>query len=231
MLILLRKYHIALCSALVLLIVSSVVFFGNADEVKAPSAEDVIVIDPGHGGMDGGAVGATGVLEKNINLSIALKLKDIAAKDGKKVIMTRDTDTSLHTTESSKIRTQKRSDLANRKKILEENPGAIFVSIHQNKFEQSKYRGAQVFCADNKSSEELGAIVQKTIIDEIADGNSRVAKKITNDVYLLKGVKSTAIIVECGFLSNPGEEKLLCENTYQTKIAQAIYDGICAYKK
>ena len=231
MLILLKKSYVALCIFLAASIVFSAAFFGRAEDVSAPGEKNVIVIDPGHGGMDGGAVGCTGVLEKNINLSIALQLKTIAEKDGKKVIMTRDTDTSLHTTESSKIRAQKRSDLSNRKKVLEENGNAVFVSVHQNKFEQSKYRGAQVFYADNSESEALGGAVQKSLITSLADGNTRTAKKAPGEVYLLKGVKTPAIIVECGFLSNPEEEKLLTENSYQTKVAQAIYDGICAYMK
>lgn len=231
MLILLKKSYVALCIFLAAAIVFSAAFFGRAEDVAAPGEKNVIVIDPGHGGMDGGAVGCTGVLEKNINLSIALQLKTIAEKDGKKVIMTRDTDTSLHTTESSKIRAQKRSDLSNRKKVLEENGNAVFVSVHQNKFEQSKYCGAQVFYADNSESEALGGAVQKSLITSLADGNTRTAKKAPGEVYLLKGVKTPAVIVECGFLSNPEEEKLLTENSYQTKVAQAIYDGICAYMK
>lgn len=231
MLILLKKSYVAVCVFLAAAIIFSAVSFGRAEDVAAPNEKNVIVIDPGHGGMDGGAVGCTGVLEKNINLSIALKLKSIAEKDGKKVIMTRDTDTSLHTTESSKIRAQKRSDLSNRKRALEENAGAVFISVHQNKFEQSKYRGAQVFFADNSESEALGNSVQKSLITVLADGNTRTAKKAPREVFLLKGVKTPAVIVECGFLSNPEEEKLLTENTYQTKVAQAIYDGVCAYMK
>ncbi len=229
MLIILKKSYALLSLVLVFAIFFSTIYFGTAkDEIVT---DDTIIIDAGHGGTDGGAVGTTGVLEKNINLAIALKLRDIAKKDGKTVIMTRETDTDLSTTESSKVRTQKRSDLQNRKKIIEDNPNAIFVGIHQNKFEQSKYRGAQVFYADNDESAKLGQIMQKALIDGIKDGNTRVAKKTNGDIYILKGIKTPAVIVECGFLSNPEEEQLLTKNEYQTKVAQAIYEGICNYKE
>lgn len=229
MLIILKRSYVFLSLVLILTLLCSVTYFGTAKE-ETNIDYDTIIIDAGHGGQDGGAVGVTGVLEKNINLAIAIKLKDIAKKDGKNVIMTRDTDTDLSTTESSNVRTQKRSDLQNRKNIIEKNNG-IFIGIHQNKFEQSKYRGAQVFYANNQEAERLGLTVQKALIDGIADGNTRVAKKSEKDIYILKGIKSPAIIVECGFLSNPEEEKLLTQNDYQTKVAQAIYDGICRYKE
>ncbi len=228
MLIILKKSYVFLTLVLVISMLFSAAYFGTAKEEVVP--EKTLVIDAGHGGQDGGAVGITGVLEKNINLSIALKLKTEAEKNGWKVIMTRSSDMSLHDTESSKVRSQKRSDLQKRKSILNKNSNAIFVSIHQNKFEQSKYKGAQVFYADNEEAQKLGENIQQSLIKVLADGNNRVAKTITDEVYLLKGVKTPAVIVECGFLSNPEEEQLLTQNNYQTKVAQAIFEGVCAYK-
>lgn len=233
MLIILKKSHVYLSLVLIVSILFSLSYLSIAKERDKDFAvldKGTIIIDAGHGGMDGGAVGVGGTLEKDINLKISLKLKELAEKNGLKVIMTRDKDVSLHTTDSNKIRTQKRSDLDNRKKVLNENPNYIFVSIHQNQFEQSKYKGAQVFYADNDSSCNLGTIIQKSLIDNLQDGNTRVAKKITNDVYLLKGVQSTAVVVECGFLSNEEEEKLLNTDEYQTKVADAILKGILQFK-
>jgi len=229
MLIILKKSYVVLSLVLVASMLLSAAYLGTAKE-EPLLTEKVLVVDAGHGGMDGGAVGVTGVLEKNINLSVALKLKAAAEKDGWKVVMTRSSDMSLHDTESSKVRSQKRSDLQKRKEILNKNKNAIFVSIHQNKFEQAKYKGAQVFYADNEEAQKLGESIQNSLISGLDDGNTRVAKKITDEVYLLKGVKTPAVIVECGFLSNPEEEQLLTQNTYQTKVADAIFNGVCNYK-
>lgn len=203
-------------------------YLGNMTPVSTTPVEntDTFIIDAGHGGMDGGAVGTSGVMEKDINLNVAMELKNVLESKGKKVILTRDSDKSLHTTDSAKIRAQKRSDLENRKKILTENPGAVFVSVHMNKFEQSKYRGSQVFYADNEKSREIGENVQASLREGLADGNDRVAKTVDSSVFVLKGVTTPAIIVECGFLSNPDEEKLLSQPDYQKKLAVCIADGL-----
>ena len=180
--------------------------------------------------MDGGAVSENGVMEKDINLLIAQRLKEIAEADGMAVVMTRTDDRSLHTTDSSKIRVQKRSDLAYRKKILQETGALAFVSIHLNKFEQSKYKGAQVFAAKNDRSMELAESIQSRLISGLADGNTRAAKQASSDIFVLKNVTQTAVIVECGFLSNPEEEALLQQEEYQRKIAYHIYEGIKQFK-
>lgn len=197
---------------------------------SAPVAPNTIVIDPGHGGMDGGAVSAAGVMEKGINLEIALRLKEIAEEDGMTVVMTRSEDKSLHTTDSSKIRVQKRSDLAYRKQVLEETGALAFISIHLNKFEQSKYKGAQVFYAKNDKSEELANNIQQQLIKGLNDGNTRQAKQAAPDLYIFKNVRQTAVVVECGFLSNPEEAELLQQEEYQKKLAYYIYEGIKQFK-
>lgn len=198
---------------------------------NAPVAPNTIVIDAGHGGMDSGAVSANGIMEKNINLSIAFFLKEIAEADGMTVLMTRTEDISLHKTESSKIRVQKRSDLEIRKKTLNETGAAAFLSIHLNIFEQSKYKGAQVFCANNDSSKVLGQCIQKSLRDGLNDGNTREAKSVPSSLYIFRGTAETAAVVECGFLSNPEEEKLLQQTEYQKKIAYYIYEGFKSFKK
>lgn len=228
MFLVIRKSQIILCSVIVLILLMSFAIYNmSATPTIATVDKNKIIIDAGHGGMDGGAVGNNGTLEKDINLKVAMFLKEIAEADGKSVIMTRDTDTSLHTTDSAKIRNQKRSDLQVRKEILQNNTDGIFVSIHMNKFEQESVRGAQVFYADNDNSRILAQNIQSALIEGIADGNKRVAKPAPASLYIFKGCNSSAVVVECGFLSNKEEEALLATEEYQKKLAECIYKGIC----
>ncbi len=227
MLFVIRKTHIFLSCAVVLIFLLSLGIYNYADNQPAPQTNpDFLVIDAGHGGMDGGAVGAEGTVEKDVNLKVAKYLKEIAEKNGKKVIMTREEDTSLHTTESAKIRDQKRSDLENRRQVLQNNNTGIFVSIHMNQYDSKDVKGAQVFHADNDQSRTLANKIQTSLINGLADGNKRVAKPAPSSLYIFKGCNSTAVVVECGFLSCPEEEKLLATEEYQKKLAQCIYDGI-----
>lgn len=223
-----RKSRIVLCFVIIFSVALSLGLYSmSATPTVATADKTKIVIDAGHGGMDGGAVGNTGLLEKDINLKVAVFLKEIAEKDGKTVIMTRDTDTSLHTTDSAKIRNQKRSDLQVRKNMLQENADGIFVSIHMNKFEQESVKGAQVFYADNDPSRILAQNIQSSLVEGLADGNKRVAKPAPDNLYIFKGCNSIAVVVECGFLSNKEEEALLATEEYQKKLAECIYKGIC----
>ena len=227
MLLVIRKSHILLSCAVIVIFLLSIGLYNYADNQPAPQTNpDILVIDAGHGGMDGGAVGNEGTLEKDINLKVAMYLKEIAEKNGKQVIMTRTEDTSLHTTDSAKIRNQKRSDLENRRQILQNNYTGIFVSIHMNKYESADVKGAQVFYANNDTSRNLANKIQTSLINGLADGNKRVAKPAPSNLYIFKGCNSTAVVVECGFLSCPEEEKLLATEEYQKKLAQCIYDGI-----
>ena len=229
MFIIIRKINLLFFALILAIAFMSYSVFTASLPTTAPIATNTIVIDAGHGGMDGGAVGTKGTLEKDINLKVATFLKEIAESDGKTVIMTRTDDSSLHTTDSNKIRNQKRSDLENRKKTLNESGAMAFLSIHMNKFEQSKYKGAQVFYAKNDKSKILGEKVQAKLISGLNDGNTRVAKTVPNEVYMLKGTTAPAIVVECGFLSNAEEEALLCQTEYQKKLATYIYEGFKDY--
>lgn len=227
MLFIVRKTHIMLVFATVFILAVSVGLYNYADNKEAPQTNpDLLIIDPGHGGLDGGAVGANGTLEKDVNLKVAQYLKEIAEKNGKTVIMTREEDTSLHTTDSAKIRDQKRSDLENRRQVLQNNSSGIFVSIHMNQYDSKDVKGSQVFYADNDQSRNLANKIQTSLINGLADGNKRIAKPAPSSLYIFKGCNSTAVVVECGFLSCPEEEKLLSTEEYQRKLAQCIYDGI-----
>ncbi len=213
--------------AIVILLLSIGMYNFAAPQAPVALDKNVIVIDAGHGGMDGGAVGVTGLLEKDVNLSVAKYLEELAKADGKTVIMTREADESLHTTNSSVVREQKRSDLKKRREILQQNQNGIFVSIHMNKFDQASVKGAQVFYAGNDQSRILAQNIQDSLRVGIGDGNNRVAKEAPSSLFIFKGCTSCAVVVECGFVSNPEEEKLLATEDYQRKLAKCIYDGIC----
>ena len=227
MLIVIRKTHILLTCAIAFIFILSLGMYNYADNQPVPQTDNnFLIIDAGHGGMDGGATGANGTVEKDINLNVAKYLKEIAEKNGKKVLMTREEDISLHTTESQKVRDQKRSDLENRRQVLQNNNTGIFISIHMNKYDSESVKGAQTFYAANDQSRILAEKIQASLIKGLADGNTRVAKPAPTNLYIFKGCNSTAVVVECGFLSNPDEEKLLGTEEYQRKLAQCIYDGI-----
>lgn len=203
-------------------VMSALVYFGVAviPAISTSTTNRTVIIDAGHGGMDPGAVGKTNSLEKDINLNIALKLQQFVEQSGGNVLMTRVTDEMEGGS--------KREDMRLRKKLREENSGDIFVSVHLNSFPQSSCKGAQTFYANDESSKLLAEKIQKNMVDLLDENNPRIAKKLT-DVYLLKNVNIPSVIVECGFLSNSEEEKLLKDEKYQSKIAMAIYLGISEY--
>ena len=185
-----------------------------------------VIIDPGHGGVDGGAVGVDGVVEKGINLSISLKLKTFFQQAGFKVIMTRENDRSIHDDDANTVRKQKKSDLYNRLDIIKDNPRALFISIHQNIFDSSKYSGTQVFYSKNNSASELlAATLQNNIKNLLQPQNNREIKIAGKNLFLLYNAQSPAVLVECGFLSNAKEAAELQTNDYQNKIAFSIFYG------
>lgn len=227
-----RKYfgfYLFVCAAAILgaLLLSRA---GSAVAV-AVSAEEpapVVVIDAGHGGEDGGARSCTGVQESGINLEIALRLNDLMHFLGMQTRMIRTTDCSVYTEGARTISEKKVSDIHNRVRMVEETSGALLVSIHQNNFPEGKYRGAQVFYAKTEGSRELAEQTQSYLAVHVDPKNHRECKS-AQDIYLLKHVSCTAILVECGFLSNPGEEQLLRDAAYQKKLAAAICCSVIDY--
>lgn len=186
----------------------------------------VVVIDAGHGGFDPGKVGINKALEKDINLSIAYKLKSLLEQNDIEVIMTRTNDKGLY---RKSDHNKKMVDMKNRIMTINRSNAIIAISIHQNSFSQQSSRGAQVFYY--KTSEEgkmLAEIIQKSLKDTLKDGNRRLAKG-NDKYYLLKNSRYPLVIVECGFLSNWEEANLLCEENYQEKLAWAIHLGIMEY--
>lgn len=200
-------------------------------KVNAEENNKVIVIDPGHGGIDGGAKSEGGVIEKDINLSISLKTKAALESKGYKVIMTRSEDVGLYT-EGKKVREKKIEDLGNRVKIKKENKCDAFISIHQNMFPQKNCKGAQVWSANNELSQKLGKIIQQRFKEEVDQNNKREAKVAKKEYKILNdGYEGASVIVECGFLSNPEECELLGKEDYQNKIANTLANAIDEYFK
>lgn len=227
-----KKTLMSLALIVTLLSVTYRIYDKSANYLPAFSSADgnVIVIDAGHGGEDGGAVGENNVLEKDINLKVAKKLEKILTDNGYTPVMTRVEDVSIYSNDEDSIRNKKRSDLKNRLKIMNESNALIFVSIHMNKFEQSKYRGGQVFYStNNENSKLLGEKIQARIKGELESSQNREAKAAGSNIYILKKATIPAVIVECGFLSNPEDLKLLQTDEYQQRVAQTVYNGISDY--
>ncbi len=191
--------------------------------------EITVIIDAGHGGEDSGAV-VNGLIEKDINLPIALKLRDMLVASGYRVVMTRDSDISIYDSTASTVREKKVSDMKNREKIINSSEKNILISIHQNKFEQSKYSGAQIFYSgNNENSVLLAEEIRKSVTSLLQPYNRRELKKDSGSIYILKKAKVPAVIVECGFLSNPEEGAKLADEKYQSEMAFAIYCGFLQY--
>lgn len=199
---------------------------GRDAPAAALSGQEVLwILDAGHGGEDGGAVSPSGVVESQVNLEIARRLDEILGFLGEPALMLRTEDVSLHDPEAVSLREKKTSDLHNRAETVSEYPEATLVSIHQNIFQQSQYRGTQVFYAPTQGSQALAQTMQAVIREHLQPENRRESKPISDTVYLMNHVPNRAVLVECGFLSNPEEEGLLRDPKYQTKLAAAIAAG------
>ena len=193
------------------------------------NSDKVILIDPGHGGIDGGAKSKAGTIEKDINLQISLKLRDNLEEKGYKVYMTRDEDEGLYQ-KGNTIKEKKREDLNRRVEMKKETECDIFISIHQNMFPQSKCYGAQVWYASNEKSYNLATVVQESIKESVKDNNKRVAKPAAEAYLILRDkYEGASILVECGFLSNPDEESRLKSDEHQNLIVEGISNGIDKY--
>lgn len=201
----------------------------SIETVSTPVTNKVIIVDAGHGTPDEGAESLNGITEAEINLKIALKLQNLLEQSGCTVILTRSDENEIYDVESDTIREKKVSDAKNRVKIGNESSADIFVSIHLNKIPEQQYYGWQTFY--KKGSEEsklLATEIQNNLNDAIQKENQRIPA-ILNNVYIMKNVEIPITIVECGFLSNPEEERLLQADEYQEKLAWGIYNGINDY--
>ena len=196
-----------------------------------PITNKTIIVDAGHGGIDPGSMtDDQSVKEKDVNLKITKKVKELLEASGAMVILTRNDDTSLYTEQVGKtIRQKYNENLKNRKKIIQESSADMFISIHLNKFQESKYYGAQTFYPAGKEDDKQLATYIQGELKRVVDKTNNRKIKSTNDIYLIKDNEIPSTLIECGFLSNDKEAKLLNDEEYQDQIAWAIYVGIQKY--
>ena len=184
----------------------------------------VVLIDPGHGGFDGGAVAEDGTNEKHLNLAVSLCLRDLLHICGVSVAMTRETDIGLDDASAMSVREKKSSDM--RRRLAMYNEASLVISVHQNHFSVPKYNGTQLFYSVNHpESARLAQSVRDAVVAWIQPQNTREMKKATDGIYLLHHTTTPAILVECGFLSNPEERDKLKLPAYQQQVAFAIAAG------
>ncbi|MBE6992515.1 MAG: N-acetylmuramoyl-L-alanine amidase [Ruminococcaceae bacterium] len=184
-----------------------------------------VVIDPGHGGRDGGASTPTGVKESDLNLEISARLESLLGLMGWQTVMTRTEDTHLGGSNFKKA-----ADIKARLAITEENAADVLVSIHQNHYSDSRYGGSQVFYGSSAGSDALAQAVQSNLKTALDEDNNRTIKSGTDTAYLMKNADCTAILVECGFLSNPADAENLQSDDYQKKVAMAVAAGLIQFK-
>ncbi len=231
MIIKLNKTIISLALIFVFLCTIACSYVANRNSVTvlsfAKTHDAVIIIDPGHGGEDGGAVAEDGTMEKNLNLDIALRLREVFELAGYTVYMTRESDKSLCDNAFNK-----NEDMKTRIELSRTYPDALFISIHLNKFSIEKYNGAQVFYSDNNDkSKHLAQSIQASIKTNLQPDNNRQIKIGNENSILLRLIESPAVIVEGGFLSNDQELALLQTEEYRSKLAYCIFLGVLDYQK
>lgn len=193
-------------------------------ENAARTDRKCIIIDPGHGGEDGGATSCAGILESQYNLEISLKLNDLLQMMGYNTKMIRTTDISIYT-QGNSIAQKKVSDLKQRVSIANNTENACVISIHQNYFSDNRYSGAQVFYATTEDSKDLAAALQRQISTHLQKENKRTIKKASG-IYLMEHIQCSGILIECGFLSNQSEEAKLRDPNYQKKLCSVIATGL-----
>lgn len=190
-------------------------------------ANKIIVLDPGHGGFDPGAVGTQGTLEKDVVLQIAHKLKKMLSSSGAVVVMTRESDEDLSDNQASSIYTRKRQDLTRRVEMANKKKADIYISLHLNSYPSPRWSGAQTFYHPGQGDAKmLAESIQKEIIEMLGNTDRQA---LAEDFFTNRLTRMPAVTVEMGFLSNPREEKLLISDDYQDKMAKAIYSGVAKY--
>ena len=201
----------------------------NAQDTMASEAKKTIIIDPGHGGEDSGAIGCSGVLEKDLNLEISMSIGAILEEKGFNVIYTRTEDRMLYLPEENIKGMRKLSDLKSRVRISEENEGSIFISIHMNSFGEAKYSGLQVYAKDkSEDSEALAEAIRRAVVSTCEPENKRAVKR-GDKIYVLEKNTNTSVLIECGFLSNEAECERLSQKEFQKELSFSIVCGIIKY--
>lgn len=223
------KWLAALMSSIIVIVLFQYIF-ANTISTKSwnlPLSGRIIVLDPGHGGPDGGAVGGD-VVEEEVALKVAEKLRDYLQQQGALVLMTREMDSDLADKDTRGYRRRKVEDLRKRVALINESEADLFISIHLNAIPSPRWRGAQTFYYGSLlENERLAKFIQAELRRNL-ENTDRVAKRI-DTVYLLKYAKKPGALVEVGFLSHPEERELLASDRYQTKLAAAVYKGVLRY--
>lgn len=223
-----RLVKIALIVALIavaIFIVKYIVSDGMLKSALNQSVRYTLVLDPGHGGIDGGAISDFGLKESDVNLAIALKAEALAHFMGVDTVMTRSTDTD----NCSGKKYSEHDNLVARAELANSTENGVLISIHQNKFPSSVVSGAEVMYSDNDSSKTLGLITQENMVSQLDNENRRVARPAPSELLLTSSVNCPAILVECGFMSNQQEAKKLATDKYQLKIAAVLVGSYLQY--
>ncbi len=224
---------------MIFILIASLFFFfaneglsknGNVNTVMDDHSQLTVIIDAGHGGEDGGAIGVNGCFEKDINLSIAQKLREQLTSMGIKSVLTRNEDILLYDRNAEYQGHKKMLDMIARKKIVEGYPNAIFISIHQNKYPVAKYNGFQIYYSQNNSnSKHLSDKIENTVRSLLQVQNNRHSKPSGGNIYMLDKINCPAVLLECGFLSNPEECELLSSESYQKELSLVICSALIEY--
>ena len=237
MILLLRRKWVLGAAALLLAVVSLLSLAERpraaipAFSYDALPTREVVIIDAGHGGSDGGAVSTDGTPESGINLAVALRLRDFLALTGCQTVLTRTGEASLADPDSGTLRKEKVSDTKNRVTRINSVANGFLISIHQNTLPgHPNVHGAQVFYGKLPDSDTRAAAIQQTLNDTVNPGNEKVSKPIGSDIYIMAHAECPAVLIECGFLSNSSETALLLKPEYQTKLAAAIGCGYLQYQ-
>lgn len=223
------KRVLALLAALALLLFCLPRLYGGSAETLSKTDGPVLVIDPGHGGEDGGAQTADGVLESGINLDIALRLDALAGLYGLPTVMTRTGDEIAYPDSANTTAKRKVADQRARVALINACDDAVMISIHQNCFPDSRPFGCQVLYAETAGSETLGKLAHEMLCASLCPDNRRVAAPAADSIFLMRSVRCTAILVECGFLSNAREAALLKTESYRTKISAVLLASYLQY--
>lgn len=225
-----RNIFIALVSILVVMIVAGCgIFFVNAQRVSS-MGKKVVVIDAGHGGIDKGVIGNNGTLESEKNLEIAKKLESLLEDSGFIVVMTRTNDDIAKNIDNQEVGGFKNEDFKNRKKIIQNSSADMLISIHCNKFPSETRRGIQVFYNNLSSSgKNFASFLQESLNALNTEHVGRPFTALAGDYYMLNCTEAPSAIIECGFLSNPEDERLLCDEKYVDELVYSIYSGIVCY--
>lgn len=215
--------------AAVVLLAAAALALDQYQAAAAPPADYVLVIDPGHGGADGGAVAADGTLESDINLDIALRLEALCRFWGVDAVLTRSGDDIDYPAQADTIARKKVADQHARLALINGTPGAVLLSIHQNKYPAASPHGIQVFYGSVAGSDQLAVLTQGNLTGQLCPDNRRVAAPADKSIFLMKNAQCPAVLVECGFLSNPDELLALQSDAYRTKLSVVLLGSYLQY--